>query len=380
MTEATNLPIVDVSYKVTPAAIIVDMDALKTSLVSKINEQANTVVTVDNLKESKALAAEMNKVAKAIATARKQAMDQATEPLKAFESGMKELEKIATDGRAQIATQVEKFESETLLTIRNQLGEALGAEWDKLAVAAKFRKSGINDLVLLGSITGKGALTGAVKKNLESRAMADRMQQDLIERRLLSLENESYKAGLAAPLSEYHVATFLHDDEESYQAKLAQLMAAEKQREIQAQTQRQLEHEKQQRMQAEALERQRLQHEADLQRERDRLAAEQQARVDAEQRAAQAQAQIQQQQTQQPVQQPAQQQAKGPHSKCAVLLKTGQAGSVVDFETAQAHALGYAHAESDEWAMIYSRDFAGGKSPMGVAVRGRIFWSADSGM
>lgn len=376
-TENTNLPVVDVAYKLTPATIDIDMVTLKASLVSKIEEQSKTVVTVDNLKESKALASEMNKIAKAISTARKAAMDEAMTPLKAFESGMKELEKIATDGRAVIASQVETFERETLEQIKNQLGEALGYEWDKLSVPAKFRKSGINDLVLLGSITAKGALTGAVKKTLEGRAMSDRMQADLIEKRLLSLENESYKAGLAAPLTEHHVAVFLYDDEESYQSKLSAILNAEKEREIQAARRREIEHEHQQRMQQEAIERQQRQHEEQMKRQQEQLERAEDARKEAEQRAAAASASVVA-----PVQQQATQSIVAPsaHAKCAVLTPAGQVPGIKPLEAAQTEAIAISAANPDGFAMIYSKDFNNGKSAIGVAVRGAMFWSAESGM
>lgn len=373
-TETTNLPIVDVAYKLTPATIEIDMTTLKASLVSKIDEQSKTVVTVDNLKESKALAAEMNKIAKAIGAARKAAIDEAMTPLKFFETGMKELEKIATDGRAVIASQVETFERETLEQIKSQLGEALGSEWDKLNVPAKFRKSGINDLILLGSITAKGALTGAVKKSLESRAMSDRMQADLIEKRLLSLENESYKAGLAAPLTEHHVAVFLYDEEQSYQEKLANILTAEKEREIQAAKRREIEHENQQRIQREALERQQAAHEAELKRQKEQLERAEIARQEAEQRAAAASA------TPAPQQHQSSTVAHSAHAKCAVLTPAGQVPGIKPLNAAQAEAIQISESNPDSFAMIYSRDFNNGKSAMGVAVRGQMFWSAESGM
>ena len=52
--------------------------------------------------------------------------------------------------------------------------------------------------------------------------------------RLLKLENESYKAGLSAPLERRHVDPFLFADAGEYDMRLASLLEAEKQREVKA--------------------------------------------------------------------------------------------------------------------------------------------------
>ncbi|WP_372809293.1 hypothetical protein, partial [Litorivivens sp.] len=60
-----------------------------------------------------------------------------------------------------------------------------------------------------------------------ARATADKSLQDRTEMRLLKLENESYKAGLHAPLTRDHVNTFIFADDETYSTELSRVIAAE---------------------------------------------------------------------------------------------------------------------------------------------------------
>lgn len=364
MTDAKQLPSLDVQCQITPATITANIDALRVALTTQITEQSATVITVDNLKAGKELAAQMNKVAKAIKDARIQAVKDASVNIAEFELAMKELEKIALDGRAKITEQTDRFEAEKLKLIEIILAEALGAEWDKLNIPAEFRKANISGLVLLGSVTAKDALTSKAKAEIQARAAADKALSDQTEKRLLLLENESYKAGLAAPLERRHVNQFLFSDDETYAANLAQLLEAEKQREAAAIEQRQRQFEQEQRRQAEALERQRQQHEA-------QQAQLQQQVQEAQQQAAQAQQQVSE--LQQPVQQ--QRPAIDPSEKAAVLTAVGQVGGVMTTQQAVQFAL--QQSAGNNWALIYKKSHNGGQAPAMAAVNGFLFAAVE---
>jgi hypothetical protein len=57
--------------------------------------------------------------------------------------------------------------------------------------------------------------------------MADKAIQDQTDRRLLMLENQSLRAGLASPLTRDHVNSFLFQPDEVYQAQLDRIIASE---------------------------------------------------------------------------------------------------------------------------------------------------------
>lgn len=359
MNDKKQLPSLDVQCQITPAKIVANIDALRVALTAQIDEQASTVITVDNLKEGKELAANINKTAKAINAARIQAVKDASADVAAFEVQMKELAKIATDGYEKIKSQTDVFEAEKLKLIEIILGEALGVEWDKLNVPAEFRRANVAGLVLLGSVTAKDALTAKAKGEIASRANADKALADQTEKRLLQLENESYKSGLAAPLERRHVAQFLFADDETYAANLAQLLAAEKERETAAVAARQRQFEQEQQRQAEALERQRQQSEA-------REAALREQAAQAEQRAQQAEQQVIQQA---PEVAPTRTQID-PSEKAAVLTASGQVGGVMTIEQAKSYAM---NLSETEWALVYTKSHNGGKTPAMAAVNGFLF-------
>lgn len=368
MTTEKQLPSLDVQCQITPAKIVANIDTLRVALTAQIDEQVATVITVDNLKEGKELAASINKVAKAINAARIQAVKDASADVAIFEAQMKELAKIATDGYDKIKAQTDKFEAEKLKQIEIVLGEALGAEWDKLNVPAEFRRSNVAGLVLLGSVTSKDALTSKAKIEIASRAGGDKALADQTEKRLLQLENESYKAGLAAPLERRHVAQFLFADDETYAANLVNLLNAEKEREAAAIAARQRQFEQEQQRQAEALERQRQQSEAREAALRQQAEQAEQNRIAAEQRTAELE-----KQAAQPVQQPAQPQRASidPSEKAAVLTAGGQSGGVMTVEQAKQHALQL--SAGGEWALIYQKSHNNGQTPAMAAVNGFLF-------
>jgi hypothetical protein len=371
MTDKNQLPSLDVQCQITPAKIVANIDALRVALNAQISEQSATVITVDNLKEGKELAASINKVAKAINAARIQAVKDASADIAVFETQMKELAKIATDGYEKIKQQTDAFEAEKLKLIEIILGEALGAEWDKFNVPAEFRRANVAGLVLLGSVTAKDALTTKAKAEIASRAGADKTLADQTEKRLLQLENESYKAGLAAPLERRHVAQFLFADDATYAENLAHLLNAEKEREAAAVAARQIQFEQEQRRQAEALQRQQEQHQRDLQRAKEQAEQADQNRIVAEQRAAQLEqqaAQIEQRPVGSLSLRPA---SIDPSEKAAVLIASGQTGGVMTIEQAKKHALEL--SRSGEWALIYQKSHDGGKTPSMAAVNGFLF-------
>lgn len=281
MSDQTNLPAIpDVSVKLTPAVITANIDELKAALVAKVAEQSSTVVTVDNLKDSKALIADMNKTAGAIKAARIQYAREAGVNIAAFEAQMKELEKISADGVAKLKEQTTKFEDETRAKAKQVLIDYLIEQAAVKGIKQEFQRASVDDLVSLTTLTGTGKLTAKVKAEVDARINSDLALQQQTENRLVKLELESMKAGLSAALNRGHVEHFLLDNEDIYQAKLAALFETELAREQQAQEVMRKRIEQEKSRQAEAEERARRA-EADR-KEAERIAAEQKEKHDKE--------------------------------------------------------------------------------------------------
>jgi len=252
----------------TPAKLSVNFEALRDALAKEL-KQYEVVVTADTVKDAKALATELNKTKAAIADRRKAEVAQASAPIKAFDERMKELETMCDEGRKKLLRQVEKFEDETRETCRMLLDSVRSDLWSERGVAAEFQKASIEDLVMVSNVTAKGNLTAKARAELDARIVMDLRVQDQTERRLLELENASYKAGLSAPLTRDHVRPFLFSDYETYDRELTRILEAEVRRQEQAEAamRERIEREARQKVEAEQREKERqerAQREAEL--------------------------------------------------------------------------------------------------------------------
>lgn len=214
----------------TPALVEVNFEELKKHLAAEL-QKFDVVVTQDTVKDAKALATELNATKREIAKRKKEEYDRATAGANQFKDSMKELESMCEEGRQKLLAQVQKFEDET-----RQLGYELMVElraklWGSLGVNDEFRRAEIDQPVPLSAVTTKGNLSASAKNTIETRVNADKAMQDQTEMRLLKLENQSYKAGLSAPLNRGHVEHFLFADDDEYSQKLDALMQSELQRE-----------------------------------------------------------------------------------------------------------------------------------------------------
>src|SRR5690625_3118557 len=221
----------------TPALVSVNFDQLRERLEQEL-ERYRVVVTADTLADAKKLATELNSTKKLIDDRRKAEVAKASEPIKQFDERMKELVLMCAKGRQDILDQVKRFEDETREICRALLMSHRESMFKKHGVAEEFQRtenqSTIEDLVKISHVTAKGALTKAAKDTVEQRVMEDAALQAKIERRLLELENRSYKAGLSAPLQRGHVEAFLFADDDHYQASLEQMISVEVERQEQA--------------------------------------------------------------------------------------------------------------------------------------------------
>lgn len=245
----------------TPAHIDVNFEALKKHLDGELKKY-RVVVTGDTVKDAKKVATDINALRKEIDTRRKEEVAKASEPVKAFDGKMKELVAMCDTGRKEILDQVKKFEDETRQLASQLLHDAREDLWKKLQVEDEYKSAEFDDLILLSSVTGTGKLAASAKQKLEQRVSEDKALQDRTKVRLVELENKSWKADLAAPLTRDHVQHFLFADEETYNRELQRILDAEIERQAAAE-QRMKQQEEKRRQQEEA-----AKHEAQARQER----------------------------------------------------------------------------------------------------------------
>lgn len=246
-----------------PAILSVNFEVLKMHLTTELAKY-DVVVTADTIKGAKDLATELNATKRLIDTKRKDEVAKASEPVKQFDSNMKELVAMCEDGRQKILSQVQRFEDETRKLALQLLLAYREERWGSLGVQEEFRSALVEDLAIITAVTGKGALALSAKRSVDERVMADKARQDQVDRRLLLLENQSLKAGLASSLTRDHVNAFLFEPDDVYQAKLDRIIASEIRRQEEAE---------------QAL-RKKIERENELERERERereIAAQKQA-------------------------------------------------------------------------------------------------------
>lgn len=241
-----------ISISNTPAIIDVNFEELKAALAKDL-EKYDVVVTAETVADAKKLATELNSTKTIIGKRRKEEVAKASEPVKAFDGKMKDLETMCEEGRQKILAQVKTFEDETRDLAASLLSDLLEKLFADNEVEPEFRRAQFGDLVKLTAVTKTGSLTAAANKELEGRVRDDKAIQDRTKMRLLELENKSYTAGLAAPLTRNHVEHFLFAEQGEYEAQLQRIIDSEIQRqEVAEQRQREkIEREARQKAQAE---------------------------------------------------------------------------------------------------------------------------------
>lgn len=224
----------NLSIENTPAVISFDYETFKAQLEKHLEKYA-TVVTADTVKEAKALCTELNALKGDIDSRRKDAIKYVSAPIKEADDQMKSLVAMVEDGRQHTLSQVRVFEQKRL----DELREDLVGRRDRLRADAEVQAefygaaSELGDLVKLGNITATGRATSKACQAVHDRVNQELSLQQAVDRRLLELENASYRAGLAAPLSRANVEHFLKDDDATYASKLQALLDAEIERDRQ---------------------------------------------------------------------------------------------------------------------------------------------------
>lgn len=209
-----------------PAVLDFDFEAAKLYVEGEL-EKYDVVVTLETLPGGKELAKELNATATQIDETRKEKVAEASVDIKKFDENVKALVIMCKEGRVKILDQIKVFEDETRKKIWRMLHDLREELFFSIGVDEEFVSAEFDDLIILSNLTKAGSLAGKAKSELEKRVNADKQKQDMVERRLLLLENASYKAGLLAPLTRVHVNSFLFSDDESYNEQLDKIIDSE---------------------------------------------------------------------------------------------------------------------------------------------------------
>jgi hypothetical protein len=270
----------------TPAVLTGNFDQVRSHFVEQLKAY-DLVVTSDTLADAKKLCTELNKMATEVKGRGKAVSSEASAPINAFNEQVKELAQLLLDARTKLKDQCDAFENETRAKALEVLHAYLIEQCTAKGIQPEFQRATVDDLANLSTLTGTGKLTAKYKAEVDNRIQADLNLQTQTEMRLLKLENESYKAGLAAPLERRHVEPFLFAAEPEYQQQLTSLLQAEAERETKARAAADERAARESKMKAEAEERA-ARAEADR-KEAERIRAEQQAKHNAEMEALKAQ-------------------------------------------------------------------------------------------
>jgi hypothetical protein len=184
-------------------------------------------VTLENIKEAKEAATDLNKLSGEIEKKRKEETKKVSEPIRNFEAKVKELVLLCQDSRTKILEQVKIFEDETRNNCLILLDEFFEATWKEEGIRGEFVKSEISDLAIISNITGAGNLTKTAKDEVVRRIAEVKSLQIQKDNRLLKLENECLKSGLQSTIPADYIKPFLNLRDEDYNQKLLSLISQE---------------------------------------------------------------------------------------------------------------------------------------------------------
>ena len=160
-----------------------NFEQLKAWAAGVAERYSDLIVTEDGVADAKRDMAEINKAKAAIDTARKEAVRQVSEPIRAFEVQIKEVCGIFDNAYAKLADQVKVFEearrAEKRAIIEDMILEESDAAYpaDSPRTAIFIREEWLNKTASLKSV--RGAIKAEVEKNIE----AERRQKELEQAR-----------------------------------------------------------------------------------------------------------------------------------------------------------------------------------------------------
>jgi len=224
-----KLEILDAKQPIKQLVVVDTHQSILTALNAELSkEEFNFVVTAENLPFAKTQMAALNKSKEFFKSFRKQKVADESQDIETFKANFKEYDTIIDNKRESIKRSTDAFEQEQKDSITKELSLYAEESIKAQNIREEFKEVNTADLILLGSVTPKGALTKKVKDTIDSRVLLCKSKQDKYDMRLMKLENLSYQNGLESPLTITHVQGIIYlDSDEEYNEKLNELISSE---------------------------------------------------------------------------------------------------------------------------------------------------------
>lgn len=222
----TKLPAETTKPTTKPALINFAFEAEKKRLEESLESSKGMIVTIENLKSDKALAASLTAKGKAYKASAKDVIDELLKPINVYKGQVKELQDLCDASASEIKDQIAVFEKAKLDEISTLLSDLLLVLRDNSSIDEGYRIHNIPK-AKLGFITAKSALTKGAKDALISIVSIESATKSLTELRLAELKADSLDAGLDAPLVRANVEHVLFASNSDYAAAVATLIDAE---------------------------------------------------------------------------------------------------------------------------------------------------------
>lgn len=159
-----------------------NFEEVKTALSTKLGEY-KMEVTVENIKQAKDAATEINKVQKSIKTLGKEAVDLHQKPITEFKDKIKELAELCETARQGILSQVRVFEDARRLEAKGKIHEYFKTACELKGLREEFSLNiNIDSTVTLTALTSKGELNKKTKDAVDlliSNSFTTQQQYDL---------------------------------------------------------------------------------------------------------------------------------------------------------------------------------------------------------
>ena len=225
-----------IETKLTPAVIETNFEDAKKQVTAELEKYENYLVTDDTLASDKKLAQSIKSKGKEINELRLAKKKELIAPIDEFEEQANELKSLYLDAANKISEQVTKFEKVTLDKLRDDLVELLKVEFEKIGVTEQFQHFNVDHLVKLTNITDKGNPTKKAKDGVLSICQDCFVEQSRYNDRIMQAENQSLRAGLASPLQEIHIKSFIFTHDAQFDESLQSLINVELERQKETQS------------------------------------------------------------------------------------------------------------------------------------------------
>lgn len=190
----------------------------------------NSIVTMENYKVMKESATELNKTITFIDNFRKAKVKLETKDIETFKTNCKAYIEPIQQKRETIIKGLDVFEEETRKEVIKVCTEYANRLIKENNLREEFATAiTTTDMTATKYMTATGAISKAGKDEIEKRINEKLTLQTKVDNRLLNLENECLKAGVA-PMGKEYVEGFIYEDDATYKQKLDALIQMESKR------------------------------------------------------------------------------------------------------------------------------------------------------